>query len=87
MDVKTTDKKMTLLHFLAELIEEKYPELLNFFNTFEINVDKGGEKEVLICYLHLFKKALLKQPCQYSFTPEILETVIENGLLCTAVGW
>uniref|UniRef100_A0A8D0AI62 Formin-like 3 n=1 Tax=Sander lucioperca TaxID=283035 RepID=A0A8D0AI62_SANLU len=32
LDTKSTDRKMTLLHYIALILKEKYPELANFYN-------------------------------------------------------
>ena len=32
LDTKSTDRKMTLLHFIALTVKEKYPELANFWH-------------------------------------------------------
>ncbi|MEQ2187997.1 hypothetical protein GOODEAATRI_010443, partial [Goodea atripinnis] len=32
LDTKSTDRKMTLLHYIALIVKEKYPELANFYN-------------------------------------------------------
>ena len=30
LDTKTADKKLTLMHFLVDTVQEKFPEILNF---------------------------------------------------------
>ncbi|KAG5836218.1 hypothetical protein ANANG_G00252250 [Anguilla anguilla] len=41
LDTKSTDRKMTLLHYIALIVKEKYPELANFHN--ELNfIDKAA---------------------------------------------
>lgn len=30
LDTKTADKKLTLMHFLVDTVQEKFPEVLNF---------------------------------------------------------
>ncbi|KAK5923676.1 hypothetical protein CgunFtcFv8_000623 [Champsocephalus gunnari] len=41
LDTKSTDRKMTLLHYISLILKEKYPELANFHN--ELNyVDKAA---------------------------------------------
>ena len=30
MDTKTADKKLTLMHFLVDTVQEKFPDILNF---------------------------------------------------------
>nr|XP_006632081.1 PREDICTED: protein diaphanous homolog 1 isoform X1 [Lepisosteus oculatus] len=40
-DTKTTDQKMTLLHFLAEICQEQYPEVLHFTDEL-IHVEKAS---------------------------------------------
>ena len=41
LDTKSTDRKMTLLHYIALTVKEKYPELANFFNELHF-VDKAA---------------------------------------------
>uniref|UniRef100_A0A8C9RD75 Formin-like 3 n=1 Tax=Scleropages formosus TaxID=113540 RepID=A0A8C9RD75_SCLFO len=41
LDTKSTDRKMTLLHYIALIVKEKYPELGNFFNELHF-VDKAA---------------------------------------------
>ncbi|XP_042637551.1 protein diaphanous homolog 3 [Orycteropus afer afer] len=44
-DMKSADQKTTLLHFLAEICEEKYPDILNFIDDLE-HLDKAGKVPV-----------------------------------------
>ena len=30
LDTKTADKKLTLMHFLVDTVQEKFPDILNF---------------------------------------------------------
>uniref|UniRef100_A0A4W4HHX9 Formin-like protein 3 n=1 Tax=Electrophorus electricus TaxID=8005 RepID=A0A4W4HHX9_ELEEL len=41
LDTKSTDRKMTLLHYIALIVKEKYPELTNFYNELHF-VDKAA---------------------------------------------
>lgn len=41
LDTKSTDRKMTLLHYIALIVREKYPELANFYNELHF-VDKAA---------------------------------------------
>ncbi|XP_064030462.1 protein diaphanous homolog 3 isoform X6 [Pogoniulus pusillus] len=41
-DTKSTDQKTTLLHFLVEVCEERYPEVLNFVEDFQ-HLDKASK--------------------------------------------
>ncbi|KAF4078649.1 hypothetical protein AMELA_G00201370 [Ameiurus melas] len=41
LDTKSTDRKMTLLHYIALIVREKYPELSNFYNELHF-VDKAA---------------------------------------------
>uniref|UniRef100_A0A3B5LEW8 Formin-like 3 n=1 Tax=Xiphophorus couchianus TaxID=32473 RepID=A0A3B5LEW8_9TELE len=41
LDTKSTDRKMTLLHYIALIVKEKYPELANFYNELHF-VDKAA---------------------------------------------
>lgn len=52
LDTKSTDRKMTLLHYIALIVKEKYPELANFYNELHF-VDKAAAGE--------FRQIILKQ--------------------------
>ncbi|KAG7471890.1 hypothetical protein MATL_G00102850 [Megalops atlanticus] len=41
LDTKSTDRKMTLLHYIALIVKEKYPDLANFYNELHF-VDKAA---------------------------------------------
>nr|XP_020470969.1 formin-like protein 3 [Monopterus albus] len=41
LDTKSTDRKMTLLHYIALIVKEKFPELANFYNELHF-VDKAA---------------------------------------------
>lgn len=45
LDTKSTDRKMTLLHYIALIVKEKYPELANFHNELHF-VDKAAAGEL-----------------------------------------
>lgn len=51
LDTKSTDRKMTLLHYIALIVKEKYPELANFYNELHF-VDKAAAGE--------FRQSILK---------------------------
>ncbi|KAJ8365998.1 hypothetical protein SKAU_G00148290 [Synaphobranchus kaupii] len=42
LDTKSTDRKQTLLHFIANIIQKKYPELATFHSELRF-VDKAGQ--------------------------------------------
>lgn len=44
LDTKSTDRKMTLLHYIALIVKEKYHELANFYNELHF-VDKAAAGE------------------------------------------
>ncbi|XP_046936481.1 protein diaphanous homolog 3 [Lynx rufus] len=44
-DTKSTDQKTTLLHFLVEMCEEKYPDILTFVDDLE-HLDKASKVSV-----------------------------------------
>lgn len=44
LDTKSTDRKITLLHYIALIVKEKYPELANFYNEMHF-VDKAAAGE------------------------------------------
>lgn len=46
LDTKSTDRKMTLLHYIALIVKEKYPELANFYNELHF-VDKAAAGEFI----------------------------------------
>ncbi|KAM6449793.1 formin-like protein 1 isoform 3-T3 [Liasis olivaceus] len=41
LDMKSTDRKQTLLHYIVRVIQEKYPDLLNFSSDLHF-LDKAG---------------------------------------------
>ncbi|XP_015284431.1 PREDICTED: formin-like protein 1 [Gekko japonicus] len=41
LDMKSTDRKQTLLHYIVRVIQEKYPDLVNFSNELHF-LDKAG---------------------------------------------
>lgn len=41
LDTKSTDRKLTLLHYIALIVKDKYPDLANFFNELHF-VDKAA---------------------------------------------
>lgn len=47
-DTKSTDQNTTLLHFLAEKCEEKYPEILKFPDELEHVESASKGKELLV---------------------------------------
>lgn len=54
-DTKSTDQNTTLLHFLAEKCEEKYPEILKFPDELEHveSASKGKELLLLLLFRHI----------------------------------
>ncbi|KAG5832936.1 hypothetical protein ANANG_G00296490 [Anguilla anguilla] len=42
LDTKSTDRKQTLLHFIASIVQEKYPDLRSFHSELHF-VDKAGQ--------------------------------------------
>lgn len=44
LDTKSTDRKMTLLHYIALIVKEKYTELANFYHELHF-VDKAAAGE------------------------------------------
>lgn len=50
LDTKSTDRKMTLLHFIALTVKEKYPDLANFWHELHF-VEKAaaGEGSLPLC--------------------------------------
>ena len=44
LDTKSTDRKITLLHYIALIVKEKYPEMANFYNELHF-VDKAAAGE------------------------------------------
>ncbi|KAJ8260130.1 hypothetical protein GJAV_G00177390 [Gymnothorax javanicus] len=41
LDTKSTDRKITLLHYIALIVKQKYPELANFYNELHF-IDKAA---------------------------------------------
>ncbi|KAG7477373.1 hypothetical protein MATL_G00068900 [Megalops atlanticus] len=41
LDTKSTDRKLTLLHYIALIVRDKYPELANFYNELHF-IDKAA---------------------------------------------
>ncbi|XP_062994524.1 formin-like protein 1 isoform X2 [Elgaria multicarinata webbii] len=41
LDMKSTDRKQTLLHYIVQVMQEKYPDLTSFFNELHF-LDKAG---------------------------------------------
>lgn len=56
LDTKSTDRKQTLLHFIANVIQERYPDLNNFYSQLHF----------------LDKAALGEQACKYSTNVSML---------------
>ena len=46
LDTKSTDRKMTLLHFIALTVKDKYPDLANFWHELHF-VEKAAAGESL----------------------------------------
>lgn len=70
LDTKSTDRKMTLLHYIALIVKEKYSELANFYNELHF-VDKAAAGETFISRY----RYLLRSHCS---------SIISNwkGLVC-----
>lgn len=51
MDTKSTDRKETLMHFIVRIIQEKYPEVQNFYSELHF-LDKAalGEYGRILCF-------------------------------------
>jgi diaphanous 1 len=52
-DTKSADQKSTLLHFLAEICDEKYRDILKFPDELE-HVESAGKGNQLAAALRLF---------------------------------
>lgn len=52
LDTKSTDRKQTLLHYIVSIIQEKYPEVQNFYSELHF-LDKAalGEHDYYTCAL------------------------------------
>lgn len=58
LDTKSTDRKMTLLHFIALTVREKYPELATFWQELHF-VEKaaaGTPPQLIVCVPPIKKK-------------------------------
>ena len=51
LDTKTTDKKMSLLHYIVATIRQKFPELLNFESEL-MHIDKAAIGNIFKLYFH-----------------------------------
>lgn len=51
LDTKSTDRKQTLLHFIANVIQEKYPDVNNFYSELHF-LDKAALGEHFCKILH-----------------------------------
>lgn len=56
LDTKSTDRKQTLLHFIADVVQERYPDVHNFHSELHF----------------LDKAALGEQACKYSTKASVL---------------
>lgn len=56
LDTKSTDRKQTLLHFIANVIQEKYPDVNNFYCELHF-LDKAALGE------HICKILCLQSSC------------------------
>ncbi|EHB07038.1 diaphanous-like protein 3 [Heterocephalus glaber] len=54
-DIKSADQKTTLLHFLVEICEEKYPDILNFVDDLG-HLDKASKGKLV---LHFHKEKIV----------------------------
>lgn len=54
LDTKSTDRKQTLLHFIVDIIKEKYPELQTFYTELHF-LDKAalGMHTVIIFHIYI----------------------------------
>ena len=64
LDTKSTDRKMTLLHFIALTVKEKYPDLANFWHELHF-VEKAAAGE----------GSLAQQACLVSSSGQSLEAM------------
>lgn len=49
LDTKSTDRKQTLLHFIADVIQERYPDVSNFYSELHF-LDKAALGELACNY-------------------------------------
>ncbi len=54
LDTKSTDRTQTLLHFIANMVQEKYPELVSFHTELRF-VDKAALGKTCHSYCTYYK--------------------------------
>lgn len=59
-DTKSADQKTTLLHFLAQVCEEEFPDVIKFVEDIE-HVDRASRGKTIITHMH----TLLGHQCWY----------------------
>lgn len=52
MDTKSTDKRVSLLHYIVRTIRQNFPELMNF-DTELLYIDKAAQGEFCYCFFYL----------------------------------
>lgn len=60
LETKSTDRKQTLLHFIVDIIHQKYPELRSFHNELQFT-DKASQGT---CVSACLPPSLLSVVCQ-----------------------
>lgn len=91
LDTKSTDRKMTLLHYIALTVKEKYPELANFYNELHF-VDKAAAGKRYIIHSHTLL-LLTHHAAFYSFSAEVRKCSVRflanetncNYIVCVCV--
>lgn len=69
LDTKSTDRKMTLLNYIALIVKEKYPELANFYNELHF-VEKAAAGELKNGFLQVIKPLQIKLHHRLDYTEE-----------------
>ncbi|KAJ8258252.1 hypothetical protein GJAV_G00194830 [Gymnothorax javanicus] len=81
LDTKSTDRKMTLLHYIALIVKEKYSDLANFYNELHF-VDKAAAvslENVLLDVRELGKGMdLIRRECSQHDHP-VLKTFLHSS--------
>ena len=56
-DIKSTDKSISILHYLVETIEKNYPELDGFCDDLVFDIGRAGTREYIPCTGYSIKTA------------------------------
>lgn len=80
LDTKSTDRKLTLLHYIANVVKEKYAQVSVFYNELHyVEKAAAGESTATHTPLTFYRSAMVGRP----FIPPLLVLAVslENVLL------